>query len=57
MSMVIQAMVIRVEWNRKDVEYIRGTLQSHNEVVRAEPRRCLWAGERGVDRRSVLKGK
>lgn len=51
MSMVIQTVVIRVEWNRKDVKYIRGTLHSHNEVVRAEPRRCCgleregWTGE------------
>lgn len=53
MSMVIQAVVIRVEWNRKDVKYIRGTVQSHNEMMRAEPRRWLWAGEKGVDRRSI----
>lgn len=46
MSMVIQALVIRVEWNRKDVKYIRGTVQSRNEMMRAEPRRWLWAGEK-----------
>lgn len=57
MSMVIQAVVIKVEWNRKDVKYIRGTLQSHNEMMRAEPRRWLWTGGKGLDRRSVLKGK
>lgn len=53
--MVSQAVAIRVEWDRK--EHIRGTLQSHSEMVRAEPREWQWAGEKGTDGRDVFKGR
>lgn len=41
----------------QDVRYIRGTMQSIREIVRAEPRKWQWDGEKKKWMGNVLKRK